>query len=134
MSEDRTRLSNLHKQFPRVFGKERKDQDMFEHAEGWTELLTLLAARINTILKADPSATMQILQIKEKFGELRFYYRLSDASEATQAAVREAVDAAREASAFVCEACGQPGILQTSKSGWIRVRCLDCMVSERFNG
>lgn len=133
MSEDRTRLSNLHQQFPRVFGKEREDQDIFEHAAGWAQLLTLLAARIDTILSTDPEAAMHIVYIKQELGELRFEYFLMNASQATHDAVDEAVEAACKASTSICERCGQPGTLQKSNSGLIRHRCTDCMVSDRLN-
>lgn len=94
MSEDKARLLNLPRLFPRVFCKESKDLIAFEHRAGWAQLLTLLADRFDTILKADPSATMQVHQIKEKFGEPRFYYQLFNASQATHDAVDEAVEAA----------------------------------------
>ncbi|AWB33971.1 hypothetical protein [Orrella marina] len=126
-SEDKSRLLNLPQQFPRVFGTEPV---AFEHAAGWAQLLSLLAARINTILESDPDATMRISQIKEKFGELRFYYQLSNASETTHEAVREAVDAACDASTSVCEICGRPGT-SGNRSGWWRVRCPPCTAAEQ---
>ena len=112
MSEDRTRLSNLHQQFPRVLGKEREDRDIVEHASGWAQLLILVAACSDTILSTDPEATMHIVYIKQELGELRFEYFLMNASQATHDAVDEAVEAALKASTSICERCGEPGALQ----------------------
>ena len=56
-----------------------------------------------------------ILQIKEKFGTLRFYY-----SGGTDR-VRTLVGFAESMSACTCEKCGAPG--RASSKGWIKTLC-----------
>lgn len=57
------------------------------------------------------------LQIKEKFGTLRFYYRGGDDY------IRGLEAMADSMSAVICEDCGKPGKLRTG--GWIRTLCDD---------
>ena len=56
-----------------------------------------------------------IIQVKEKFGTLRFYYRGGDEY------VRGVVDMAENMSSITCEACGNPG--ECIDGGWIRTLC-----------
>ena len=62
-----------------------------------------------------------ILQIKEKFGTLRFY-----ASKAPDH-VRAAINDAEAKSAETCEMCGAPG--ERRSDGWIRTLCGKCAKS-----
>ena len=82
---------------------------------GWYPILARLEERLRTI---DPD--YRVLQIKEKFGTLRFYWtgRNYDAGETVVA------DAEKE-SARTCEVCGSPGCLRT-RGGWLRTLCADC--------
>ena len=57
-------------------------------------------------------------QVKEKFGDLRFY--MSDETEA----ISEAIRIAEQKSAVTCECCGKPGKLNSG--GWITCLCDEC--------
>lgn len=74
---------------------------------GWYPILARLEQRLRQI---DPD--YRVLQIKEKFGTLRFYWagRNLDAGESVVA------DAVAE-SAQTCEVCGRPGHLRTRRGG-----------------
>lgn len=121
---DRGKLDALPVRFPRVF----RDYPApgFEHGEGWADLLAVLFERLTTILNADPQAKFEARQIKEKFSEMRFYWRLHESSrDETFEEIREAVDAACEKSAGVCERCGRQGV-RVDTGGWLKTRCVDC--------
>ena len=60
-----------------------------------------------------------IAQIKEKFGELRFY------AEDTTPGMDARIDAASVTSRTTCEVCGQQADVQTIRS-WQRAICADC--------
>jgi hypothetical protein len=68
-------------------------------------------------LKVVPEACSQVvaMQVKEKFGTLRFYYSGGDDY------VRGLENMAESMSAVTCEECGSPGVVR--KGGWIRVLC-----------
>lgn len=90
-----------------------------ECGDGWADILDRLffgiENRIKDLGQDIGSSNLRILQIKEKFGELRFYYQSNiDFSDLIEAAVEE--------SARTCEECGKPGAL-SSNGRWLMVRC-----------
>jgi hypothetical protein len=91
-----------------------------ECGQGWRDLLERACARIRAAVTAD-GGTFSALQIKEKYGTLRFYWtgRLSNEAEAR---VEEAIDLAEARSACTCELCGEEGRLHR-KGGWLMTRC-----------
>ena len=58
---------------------------------------------------------VETLQVKEKFGTLRFYMGVA------HDAIHAAIDRAEQESAVTCEACGAPG--KSRNNGWISVLC-----------
>lgn len=82
-----------------------------ECGPGWKSLYEPLIE----LCKAEGVA---ILQIKEKYGTLRFYVG------AAPDHVFDAIDEAEARSAVTCERCGAPG--QTRGGSWIRTLCDDC--------
>jgi hypothetical protein len=88
-------------------------------ADGWRELLERTFAKIEAALAA--GGTFRVLQIKEKCGTLRLYWRgaLSDQAEVT---VNEAIDLAMARSACTCSKCGDEGRLYRSGSNLL-TRC-----------
>ena len=87
----------------------------FDVEDGWYQLIDDLCAALCLIAvreKVDPPVAVQV---KEKFGGLRFYInRGSDA-------MHDAINHAEDRSYMVCEICSKPGRL--NKYGWLRVRC-----------
>jgi hypothetical protein len=76
---------------------------------GWKNLVDPLIAQCE-------SEGVDILQIKEKFGGLRFYV----GGDATQVTLDMIYDA--EAKSYqICEACGEPGIPRGGS--WIKTLC-----------
>lgn len=97
----------------------------FECSDGWYMLLDQLMASIESHLNPGNSwprkerTPLQIMQIKEKFGGLRFYYSGGDD------VVRGMVQLAESLSYEICEHCGSTkNIMQTE--GWITTLCEDC--------
>jgi hypothetical protein len=64
-----------------------------------------------------PYTGFAVMQVKEKFGSLRFYHPGSDA-------IDRYVRLAEKLSSVTCEECGKPGT--ANHSGWIRTQCDDC--------
>lgn len=91
-----------------------------ECGEGWKSLLENLFADIRVIAESDPSMPpVRVLQIKEKFGALRFYY------DGGNNAVADAVRNAEHASYETCELCGSTKDVGHT-SGWILTCCRKC--------
>jgi hypothetical protein len=87
--------------------------------EGWRDLLERACARIEAALVE--GGPYRVLQIKEKFGMLRFYWS-GDMSDAAKAKVEEAIALAVARSACTCESCGAEGRLH-NRGGWLATAC-----------
>jgi len=89
----------------------------FECGDGWFKIIDQLSADI-TLLDEKNGTTTIAVQVKEKFGALRFYVEFgSDA-------VYDLIDAAEEESLKTCEMCGEPGELRGV--GWVSTMCDKC--------
>lgn len=85
---------------------------------GWLNLIDELCRTLQIHLDSHPDVPQaKVLQVKEKFGGLRFYFSGGDT------ACREVVAAAEERSLSTCEVCGQAGILGEGR--WLSVRCIE---------
>lgn len=87
---------------------------------GWAALLIDLLAKLDGVLCG--AARLRVLQVKEKFGALRFYHRLAGATPTQTEQVAELVRLACDASENVCFKCGEPGSI-TNLDGWIVPVC-----------
>lgn len=83
---------------------------------GWHPLVRVLddaAARLN----------YEVLQVKEKFGGLRYYARVPEKlEERSYVQMNNLVEACELLSFHMCEDCGAPAV-QTSIGGWIKTLC-----------
>jgi hypothetical protein len=115
MSEQTDRIVNS---FPGLF--HRDDGKMFTNigiGDGWLRLVYDLCAAIQ--IEAERAGVIpEIIQIKEKFGMLRFYVH------GTNPAMRDLIAEAEARSKFVCESCGLLGELRND--GWLHVACDPC--------
>jgi hypothetical protein len=121
-----------------------------ECGDGWFELIQELCQRITNVYKFEgiDDIDIEILQIKEKFGKLRFYYRHFGDSNTIQAIdflgvgslrlsppsdeeceykkkISELVHSYEEWSSHICEKCGGRGALRTDFV-WKKTLCEDC--------
>jgi hypothetical protein len=87
---------------------------------GWIPLLDRLAADLVAL-----GWDRRLLQVKEKYGGLRFY--IADSSSEMEARISQA----EQESEQICESCGAPGGARRDTSGWIRTRCDDCERDEQ---
>jgi len=120
---------NIVEHYQKVLDIVRKHKPLFKYVvpyqvavpPGWIDLVDTLLTCLDDAVKLEEKAVFKIIQIKEKFGGLRFYYSLEDASEALKTQVANLVEIAEAQSFGICYVCGEPGNIRTS--GWITVRC-----------
>lgn len=87
--------------------------------DGWLELVR---ACHEELVRLDPEYT--VLQVKEKFGSLRYYYATThEPSDARATAMRDIVTKYEALSSTVCESCGSHGATNTRHDGWWRTTC-----------
>jgi hypothetical protein len=90
----------------------------FETDDGWFRIVYELSAKLETLIKrllANARDGYYAVQVKEKFGGLRFY--MNAETEEMSRVIREA----EAQSTVTCEMCGLPGHL--SGRGWVKTLC-----------
>jgi hypothetical protein len=104
--------------------------------KGWVQLVRDLCDEIKGVYKREKlPMDIIVLQVKEKFGELRFYYTFDDCKNPkadyskAHKEVSELVDRWEDKSKTVCERCGKAGKQVVNNASWIEVRCDACMKS-----
>lgn len=119
----------LRQDFPIIF---RKSAYSWNHCvdcgPGWFDIIYDLSAKIEKIAEGfgvPDEDNILVLQVKEKFGGLRFY--LSHHNDEIDDLVREAT----QLSYITCEVCGAQGDTVSSESinGWISTLCGKCRES-----
>jgi len=86
-----------------------------ECREGWLPLITECHERLYAIDKE-----YEVLQIKEKFGGLRYYFRSSHRDRNIMEAI---VDEYERKSFETCEICGEHGVPIRTYTSWIKTLC-----------
>lgn len=89
---------------------------------GWREFFETAVDRIARALAATPSCTAHTVQIKEKFGCLRLYWRSPGLSDQVENAIDEVVALPEARFACICETCGVEGRLY-DRRGWLATAC-----------
>tara|TARA_Y100000310_G_scaffold85242_1_gene82054 strand:+ start:227 stop:556 length:330 start_codon:yes stop_codon:yes gene_type:complete len=89
---------------------------------GWFSLIRSLSEGIEEWNREHPeSESASVLQIKEKFGTLRFYVFGGDPNVITPL-IREA----ETLSSTTCQDCGVEGINEPNDGGWWNTLCVEC--------
>jgi hypothetical protein len=86
----------------------------FEHDDGWFDILWRLCEDLEPLVAQFEQETglhFEVLQVKEKFGGLRFYVNCR-----RNEAIRQRIGIAADESFQTCEVCGQPGKLREERS------------------
>ena len=95
----------------------------FENDDGWYNILYNL---VSDISKLDKNKEIRVLQIKEKFGGLRFY--ISSCPNNIFDEVYKKIEQAEFLSEKTCEICGKEGKIRGE--GWLKALCDDCNEKE----
>ena len=90
----------------------------FEHNDGWYDLLDKGMEKIQRYCDL---AGCQLIadQIKEKFGDLRFYYHTDQAGAVDSEILSDIVDSMERKSSKICENTGELGCL-CKRGGWYK--------------
>ncbi len=105
-----------------------------ECGDGWYPLLRDLCRAVTDRYQMDGRAVdLVILQVKEKYAGLRFYYTHTDPSdEPRQEALRKLrgdvagiVERFEQKSEETCESCGKRGVVREDLA-WMQTLCDDC--------
>lgn len=94
--------------------------------DGWFTLIWKLCEDLEEMLKRHPEpAQFQVLEVKEKWGGLRFYVT------GTTQEMWDRITQAEDVDSYnTCEACGAPGKPRTERS-WVLTLCDKCDKKKR---
>lgn len=92
----------------------------FECGDGWFNLIYELSEKVS---KLDPEC--KAVQVKEKFGGLRFY------TAATSKEVYDLISEYETRSYRTCEDCGDTKTAKPRDGGWIRTQCNKCYKEDK---
>lgn len=110
-------INKLLATYPTIF---RHIGDDIAIGDGWFHIVDELCARLMRF-----PCEIAAIQVKEKFGGLRFYLApIDDCPTAYLKDIFGYVRDAESASFNVCEYCGKPG--KTSGRAWIKTLCEEC--------
>lgn len=98
-----------------------------ECEDGWKGLYQPIINYIDQYNNNHEDSHIYIDQIKEKFGELRFYWSAENISKEVEDKLHEMVSVAEEESYKVCEICGSREDVGITVGGWYRTICRKCL-------
>ena len=122
---DRTLVAD----FPILYGQRHDDMRVtcmcwgFEIGDGWERIVRDLSQQLEFLNEHTP-VHVEAVQVKEKFGTLRFYVGGVEGGKFWADIVFALIDAAETRSMFVCEECGEWG--ETRPGGWVMTLCDAC--------
>lgn len=114
----------LCKQYPKIFVNRNGDPKTtlmcwgFEVGDGWYHIIDTLCDSIQSYIDYNPSLNVPqvvAVQVKEKFGSLRFYVNGGNEF------IDGMIHMTERLSATTCEQCGKPG--KSRGHGWIYTAC-----------
>ena len=118
------------KKYPELFGTDFDPRKTlmgfgFEVGPGWLKIIEKYLPELSEVVKENYLSDFRVVQVKEKFGSLRFYTNYStDATDKVIEKMEEECDK-------TCERCGAPGTLRTD--GWWQVLCDKCNAEIKGN-
>ncbi len=124
----------LFDKYPKIFAQKDDDPKKtamcwgIECGDGWYWLLDNLCNHLQSHIDNNGYGQIEALQVKEKFGGLRFYTKGADRRQ--NACIRFA----ERLSMGICESCGLIGSVTQAKSGLITTRCKQCIETHDTKG
>jgi hypothetical protein len=111
-------LDKLIEQYPIVF-KHLNKTGYHNLPAGWYKIMNRLCSELSVILEealeVNPETPEEplfsVLQVKEKFGGLRFYYMMNTKDDELYRRIQTAVDNAEDTSYSTCQITGNIGVL-----------------------
>ncbi|MCU7958478.1 MAG: hypothetical protein KZQ58_00415 [gamma proteobacterium symbiont of Bathyaustriella thionipta] len=114
----------LYRSFPDLYEQLKEDDYYFFTChDGWFDLLWRISEYVTKAAEKQ-GLEPRVVQIKEKFGELRFYMVGSNRE------LHQSVQKLCDESQHICERCGQPGSFRVTGAGYWCVRCPACLLME----
>jgi rubrerythrin len=103
------------------------DGQHFECGDGWGKILKELSAGLDGDAASDG---LVIIQVKQKLGALRVYFRIENREAERAESARRWINEAEEKSRWTCELCGSPGTSEWRDKGGLVTLCESCAAGD----
>ena len=116
----------LYKKYPKIFRQRKLPMSQtcicwgLECGDGWYFLIDHLCGLLQWDIDRNEHEQIEAVQVKEKFGTLRFYTNGADEKQDGM------ISFAEDLSGYICEECGSTDKVTQTK-GWIITLCKSCM-------
>ena len=116
----------LYKDFPKLYSHHKqpcRETCMcwgFSCGDGWFKLIYELSSTIQSYIDNNKAPQVVVVQVKEKYGGLRFYTQGEDRL------IHGMIWFADSLSYSICEMCGSMKNVTQNKKGWISTLCKKC--------
>lgn len=94
--------------------------------EGWHDLIDDLSRKISEAADRFPHRSVTVVQIKEKFGGLRYYLNYEDMNDDSIHVIEKIVRDTESKSYKICEDCSGEADICSPKHYWMKTLCMNC--------
>lgn len=115
----------LFKKYPKIF----KQKDLpctetcmcwgLECGDGWFDIIDTLCSKIQNHIDTTGKSQVEAVQVKEKYGTLRFYTDTCDDE------IDKYITEAENQTQHICQLCGSSDGVKATR-GWISYLCVTC--------
>lgn len=119
----RAQIKSLMNKYPSLYPNGSVENG-FSVGLGWLPLIDTLSSILDDVITRLPEeikGEVYAVQVKEKFGTLRFYLNQSTPF------IDGAISLAESISGSICEGCGLPG--QCRATSWVKTECDSCFAT-----
>lgn len=114
---------NLLTKYSKIF----TDTPYIECDSGWFQLIDELSEELNEKAKQYAPGTISVVQIKEKFGGLRYYVNYTDGlPEEDIFDIEQIICRYENLSHKTCQQCGKGGTICARTAYWVSTLCREC--------
>lgn len=109
-----------------------KDYDYFSIHDGWYDLIIELSRELCQKVSDKDLKEISIIDVKEKYGYLSFYYNTDNICTYTEKIISDIVEKYEHKSGGVCYKCGSTDDVIMTNVGWIKPICRSCRIIDKL--
>lgn len=109
-----------------------KGFDYFSIHDGWFDLIIDMSSEICQKVTTKDLKEISIIDVKEKYGNLAFYYITDNISTHTDKILSTIIEKYEDKSSSVCYKCGSTDDVIMTNNGWIKPICRSCRIIDKL--
>jgi hypothetical protein len=109
-----------------------KGYDYFSIHDGWFDLIIDMSSEICQKVAAKDLKEISIIDVKEKYGQLSFYYITDNMSIYNYKIFSNIIEKYEDKSSSFCYKCGSTNDVIMTNTGWIKPVCRSCRIIDKL--